>query len=73
MPARHRVTGDKRHPADRMTMHWSHNSGGRMYWCNCQPGFRVGDRVRYPNKGRKRPGWRSRSFIDVLLNHKAKA
>lgn len=46
-----RVIGDKKMPADRMTQHWVHHSGGRMYWCNCMPGFRVGSRVHYPRKG----------------------
>lgn len=34
----------------RMNRHWVGNDAGRMYWCDCMLGFRVGDRTRYPRQ-----------------------
>ena len=70
MPAASRVQGDKKMPADRMTMHWVHHSGGRMYWCNCMPAFRVGDRVHHPQLQPVRRKVR-RSILTEVLAHPA--
>lgn len=68
-----RVIGDKRTPLQRLTVHWIHATNGRMYWCNCMPCFRVGDKVHCPSgkrpKGVKGRAPRLRSFLTELLAH----
>lgn len=45
---RSRVQGDKKRPAERLTMHWIDSPRRYMHWCNCMPAFRVGAEVHHP-------------------------
>ncbi len=66
-----RVIGDKKMPAQRMTVHWAHNAGGRMYWCRCMPCFRVGKKTHAPRRGIGiRP---MRSVLTEVIYHKEQA